>query len=107
MVPGEGLEPPTNGLQNRCSTAELTRQRLPLWTLRCRGQEAKFATGAIFGASVPGFFRCVFRHIETLAQSAFLGSFLPFPRLNVVSSTALCRNSTLCWKACRHSHATN
>jgi hypothetical protein len=25
-VPGEGLEPPTNGLQNRCSTAELTRQ---------------------------------------------------------------------------------
>ena len=26
LVPGEGLEPPTNGLQNRCSTAELTRQ---------------------------------------------------------------------------------
>jgi hypothetical protein len=26
VVPGEGLEPPTNGLQNRCSTAELTRQ---------------------------------------------------------------------------------
>jgi hypothetical protein len=25
LVPGEGLEPPTNGLQNRCSTAELTR----------------------------------------------------------------------------------
>jgi hypothetical protein len=27
LVPGEGLEPPTNGLQNRCSTAELTRRR--------------------------------------------------------------------------------
>src|SRR5262245_19501723 len=26
LVPGEGLEPPTNGLQNRCSTAELTRR---------------------------------------------------------------------------------
>jgi hypothetical protein len=26
-VPGEGLEPPTNGLQNRCSTAELTRHQ--------------------------------------------------------------------------------
>jgi hypothetical protein len=26
LVPGEGLEPPTNGLQNRCSTAELTWQ---------------------------------------------------------------------------------
>ena len=26
LVPGEGIEPPTNGLQNRCSTAELTRQ---------------------------------------------------------------------------------
>jgi hypothetical protein len=25
MVPGEGIEPPTFGLQNRCSTAELTR----------------------------------------------------------------------------------
>jgi hypothetical protein len=25
-VPGEGIEPPTNGLQNRCSTAELTRR---------------------------------------------------------------------------------
>jgi hypothetical protein len=28
LVPGEGLEPPTNGLQNRCSTAELTRRTL-------------------------------------------------------------------------------
>ena len=26
VVPGEGIEPPTNGLQNRCSTAELTRR---------------------------------------------------------------------------------
>jgi hypothetical protein len=26
MVPGERFELPTNGLQNRCSTAELTRQ---------------------------------------------------------------------------------
>jgi hypothetical protein len=26
-VPGDGFEPPTNGLQNRCSTTELTRQR--------------------------------------------------------------------------------
>ena len=30
LVPGEGLEPPTNGLQNRCSTAELTRQKLEM-----------------------------------------------------------------------------
>ena len=26
MVPAEGIEPPTFGLQNRCSTAELSRQ---------------------------------------------------------------------------------
>ena len=26
VVPGERIELPTNGLQNRCSTAELTRQ---------------------------------------------------------------------------------
>ena len=25
LVPGEGIEPPTFGLQNRCSTAELAR----------------------------------------------------------------------------------
>src|SRR4051794_26736881 len=28
LVPGERIELPTNGLQNRCSTAELTRRRL-------------------------------------------------------------------------------
>lgn len=27
MVPAEGIEPPTFGLQNRCSTAELSRRR--------------------------------------------------------------------------------
>jgi hypothetical protein len=27
LVPGEGFEPPTNGLQNRCSTTELTRHK--------------------------------------------------------------------------------
>jgi hypothetical protein len=26
LVPAEGIEPPTFGLQNRCSTAELSRQ---------------------------------------------------------------------------------
>ena len=26
LVPAEGFEPPTNGLQNRCSTTELSRQ---------------------------------------------------------------------------------
>jgi hypothetical protein len=28
LVPGERIELPTNGLQNRCSTAELTRPEL-------------------------------------------------------------------------------
>jgi hypothetical protein len=28
LVPGERIELPTNGLQNRCSTAELTRLKL-------------------------------------------------------------------------------
>ena len=39
-MPGEGLEPPTNGLQNRCSTAELTRQIKDLADL-----DSVFATG--------------------------------------------------------------
>src|ERR1700733_14650951 len=28
MVPGEGFEPPTFGLQNRCTTTVLTRQKI-------------------------------------------------------------------------------
>jgi hypothetical protein len=28
VVPAEGFEPPTNGLQNRCSTPELSRHAL-------------------------------------------------------------------------------
>ena len=28
LVPAEGIEPPTFGLQNRCSTAELSRRHL-------------------------------------------------------------------------------
>jgi hypothetical protein len=31
MVPGEGIEPPTFGLQNRCTAAVLTRRKAP-WT---------------------------------------------------------------------------
>ena len=30
LVPGEGFEPPTFGLQNRCTTTVLTRQKLDL-----------------------------------------------------------------------------
>ncbi len=32
LVPGEGFEPPTFGLQNRCTTAVLTRRRQGLFT---------------------------------------------------------------------------
>lgn len=46
LVPAEGIEPPTFGLQNRCSTAELSRRRLttrvgPAWagvSTRCAPQ---------------------------------------------------------------------
>src|SRR3546814_6712354 len=45
MVPGEGIEPPTFGLQNRCTTAVLTRPgpRFPR-SLR-QGQEAAVSAG--------------------------------------------------------------
>jgi hypothetical protein len=35
MVPAEGIEPPTFGLQNRCSTAELSRRLRPLAYQTC------------------------------------------------------------------------
>jgi hypothetical protein len=44
LVPAEGLEPPTNGLQNRCSTAELSRQKQEMslyrWLLALQWKEA-------------------------------------------------------------------
>jgi hypothetical protein len=46
-VPGERIELPTNGLQNRCSTAELTRRiSLFIRDLICppRGGQTRFAT---------------------------------------------------------------
>ena len=39
-VPGEGIEPPTNGLQNRCSTAELSRLGLTAISVANRPQAA-------------------------------------------------------------------
>src|SRR6266568_7709405 len=47
LVPGEGFEPPTNGLQNRCSTPELT--RLPLGYLPARVQASKSASYRVSG----------------------------------------------------------
>src|ERR1700740_3785711 len=52
LVPGEGLEPPTNGLQNRCSTAELTRHIALLQGLR-RGSVAGPPQGVTTGVIKP------------------------------------------------------
>jgi hypothetical protein len=38
-MPAEGLEPPTNGLQNRCSTTELSRRR-KMRAFNCTGPGA-------------------------------------------------------------------
>jgi hypothetical protein len=40
-VPGERIELPTNGLQNRCSTAELTRQAVIYRRFLCDGLPPK------------------------------------------------------------------
>jgi hypothetical protein len=42
VVPGERIELPTNGLQNRCSTAELTRQRPIFTVISCVQQFPEF-----------------------------------------------------------------
>ena len=46
LVPGEGIEPPANGLQNRCSTAELTRllQRVQSFSYSLRGGKGLIGT---------------------------------------------------------------
>ncbi len=47
MVPDEGIEPPTFGLQNRCSTAELIRpmRRVPWLAAPFRRRKARSAAG--------------------------------------------------------------
>jgi hypothetical protein len=81
-VPGEGFEPPTNGLQNRCSTTELTRRNsresgsrpfglqattflaslLALFYQRARGSGAR--RPGLEGREAPGH---VAEHAEALA----------------------------------------
>ena len=63
LVPGEGIEPPTNGLQNRCSTAELARHAglsyypilsiLPLPVESGRAGQENTNSGAFPGAWAP------------------------------------------------------
>jgi hypothetical protein len=56
VVPGERIELPTNGLQNRCSTAELTRH-LSLFIsglgFAATGRKTPFATGLLPAALLP------------------------------------------------------
>jgi hypothetical protein len=53
-VPGEGFEPPTNGLQNRCSTPELT--RLLLLYLQAFRYLHQFCQGAFATLLLPNSF---------------------------------------------------
>ncbi len=48
MVPAEGIEPPTFGLQNRCSTAELSRrcEKLPVFLPVYWGQGKSMSGGS-------------------------------------------------------------
>ena len=48
MVPDEGIEPPTFGLQNRCSTAELIRHARGLWARPAGTGYQHWAALAIF-----------------------------------------------------------
>ena len=55
MVPDEGIEPPTFGLQNRCSTAELIRPRRPDLAISriSRAQEALYDPATTVGVQGP------------------------------------------------------
>jgi hypothetical protein len=56
LVPGERIELPTNGLQNRCSTAELTRHLSLLISVLgspSHGGETRSAAGLLPAALLP------------------------------------------------------
>ena len=57
MVPGEGIEPPTFGLQNRCSTAELTRHKTRKWRISSAASAVP-GRDRNGGKSVPGGAPC-------------------------------------------------
>ncbi len=93
MVPGEGIEPPTFGLQNRCSTAELNRQlidaRNPLYRVCLplpgadgagRRQISELSGEGYWHESSPGKeLRIVFQ--PRLARGAGRGSWRPLDGL--------------------------
>ena len=51
-MPGEGIEPPTFGLQNRCSTAELTRLPDVSQGYQCR---AEATSGSVTFSGIAGW----------------------------------------------------
>jgi hypothetical protein len=53
-VPGERIELPTNGLQNRCSTAELTRHAAHIVHLSYVLESELIAALAMMRGSMPG-----------------------------------------------------
>ena len=59
MVPAEGIEPPTFGLQNRCTTAVLSRRTVwvgcPYYQTMPKVQPS---VRAISGVSIAGLHRC-------------------------------------------------
>jgi hypothetical protein len=70
MVPAEGIEPPTFGLQNRCSTAELSRPRLQIGHLVKRQvPENRHGIGTDFLITVRCSFATLPRHVLHVVPS--------------------------------------
>jgi hypothetical protein len=66
LVPAEGIEPPTFGLQNRCSTAELSRRRGTASSVSIERQTADFMDFATEAAT--GFRKDHSRNLQNSAM---------------------------------------
>lgn len=92
LVPGEGFEPPTFGLQNRCTTTVLTRHRgIGSLFVGYRGLVKHFRIGKMVGQGLP-----------STQQSAFQS--LPNGHLRVLYTVLLHCPATLSCIAAEHVH---
>ncbi len=92
LVPAEGIEPPTFGLQNRCSTAELSRRTNDSGHL---GGRLGAATPKL--APEPAYHRSLLvRNAASMAATAALSSLLARSSASESTARTRARRSTSC-----------
>ena len=88
LVPGEGFEPPTFGLQNRCTTTVLTRHRgIGSLFVGYRGLVKHFRIGKMVGQGLPSTQQSAFQSLPNGHLRVLYTVLLHCPALQPSTST--------------------